>query len=109
MRQKPQQNNSPAGTKVNEKREGGSAPSTGAEVTLQPMEKAVLRQVVLLQLMEDCIRADIHCAKLHAEAGEQCEEEGQAESKCYMDWSQTPFLHPPVLFGGEGGREESGG
>lgn len=82
---KNQQNSRPAGTKVNEEREGGGAPNTGAEVTLQPMEEAVLRQVVLLQPMEGHIRGDIHCARPHSEAGEQCDEEGQAESNCYMD------------------------
>lgn len=81
-------NNSPAGIKVNEKREGGDAPSTGTRVTPEPVEKAAVRQVVPLQPLDDHTRADIHsaaCASPHAEAGEQREEEGQAERDCYID------------------------
>lgn len=36
----------------------------------------------------------------HAGEGEQCEEVGVAEMKCY-ELTTTPIPHPPVLLGGE--------
>lgn len=44
---------SPADTKVREEGGGRGAPDAGAEVLLQPLEKDVMEQVVLLQPMED--------------------------------------------------------
>lgn len=74
--------NIPADTNVSKEREGGGTPSTRAEITLQP----VVKQVVPLQLMEGHVRADIHTAVHggpHTGAGEQHEEEGEAERNCY--------------------------
>jgi len=44
--------NNSADTKVSEEGEGGGAPGTGAEISLQPVEKIMVRQAVLLQPME---------------------------------------------------------
>ena len=52
--------NAPADTKVSEEGEGGVAPGTRAEVPLQPMVKATVRQAVPLQPMEVHGGADIH-------------------------------------------------
>ncbi|GAB0208746.1 epimerase family protein SDR39U1 [Grus japonensis] len=45
--------NNCADTKVSEEGGGGGAPGTGAEIPLQPVEKAMVRQAVPLQPMED--------------------------------------------------------
>jgi len=50
--------NNSADTKVGE--EGGAGRAPGAEIPLQPMEKAMVRQAVLLQPMEVHGGADIH-------------------------------------------------
>lgn len=47
-------------TKVSEERGGRGAPGTGAEMSLQIMEKTMLKLPVPLQPMEDHIRADMH-------------------------------------------------
>ena len=50
----------------------GAAPGTRAELPLQPMEKTVVKLFILLQSMENHVRADIHtaaCGGSHAGAG----------------------------------------
>ncbi|GAB0205507.1 acid sphingomyelinase-like phosphodiesterase 3b [Grus japonensis] len=52
--------NSPADTNVSEEGGGGGAPGARAEIPLQPLEKAMVRQAVPLQPMEVYGGADIH-------------------------------------------------
>lgn len=62
----------------------------------------MLRQVVLLQPTEDHIRADIHCTRPHAEAEEQCEEEGQSERSCVYGLTTNPIPPSPCTAWGRG-------
>jgi len=52
--------NNSADTKVSEGGGGGGAPSSGAEIPLQPMEKTMVRQAVPLQPVEVHGGADLH-------------------------------------------------
>ena len=63
--------NSPADTKASKEGWGGGAPGTGAEISLQPVDKTMLTQVVPLQPMEGYSGADIHTAACGGPALEQ--------------------------------------
>lgn len=63
--------NSPADTKVREEGEGRGAPDAGAEVLLQPLEKDVMEQVVLLLPIEDHGGAGEHALKESAINGKE--------------------------------------
>ena len=52
--------NNSAGTEVSEEGGGGGGPGTGAEISLQPMERTTVRQAVPPQPMEVVGGADIH-------------------------------------------------
>ena len=52
--------NNSADTKSSEEGGGGRAPGARAEIPLQPMEQTMVRQAVLLQLMEVHSGANIH-------------------------------------------------
>jgi len=54
------ESNSSADTKVSEDRGGGGAPGARAEILLQLVKKAMVRQVVPLQSIEVYSGADIH-------------------------------------------------
>ncbi|GAB0176467.1 AN1-type zinc finger protein 5-like [Grus japonensis] len=69
-RESSKRNNS-ADTQVNEEGGGGGAPGAKAEIPLQPMEKAMVRQVVSLQPMEVNGGADIHLQPLEDPTPEQ--------------------------------------
>lgn len=52
--------NSPADTKTRGRRGKGGAPGVGTDIPLQPLRRTMVKQVVLLQLMEDHGGAGIH-------------------------------------------------
>ena len=63
--------NNSADTKVNAEGGGGGAPGAGAEIPLQPVEKAMVRQAVPLQPMEDAGGTDIHLQPMEDPMPEQ--------------------------------------
>jgi len=76
--------NNSADTEASQNGRGGGAPATRAEISLQPMVKAMVKQVVPLQPMENQTRADIHpaaCGGLYAGAGECALREAAALGK----------------------------
>ncbi|KAK4816399.1 hypothetical protein QYF61_016716 [Mycteria americana] len=68
VREEKNMRKSPADPKVCEEGGGGGVPGTGAEVTLQPLEKTMVKQVVPLPPIEDDARVDI-------QPGQQCMED----------------------------------
>ncbi|PKU41186.1 hypothetical protein llap_8507 [Limosa lapponica baueri] len=91
---------SPADTKVSEEGGGGGASGTGAEISLQPVVKTIVRQVVPLQPMEICGGSDIH---LQPVEDPTLEPVGAPEEGCdpveNLHWSR--LLAGPVTHGEE--------
>ncbi|GAB0180598.1 acid sphingomyelinase-like phosphodiesterase 3b [Grus japonensis] len=63
------ENNNSADTQVSAEEGGGGAPGAGAEIPLQPVEKTMVRQAVLLQPMEDDSGADVHLQPMEDDGG----------------------------------------
>ncbi|GAB0205971.1 acid sphingomyelinase-like phosphodiesterase 3b [Grus japonensis] len=58
-----------ADTQVNEEGGGGGAPGVRAEIPLQPLQKTMVRQAVLLKPMEVHGGADIHLQPMQVHGG----------------------------------------
>ncbi|KAK4824540.1 hypothetical protein QYF61_016144 [Mycteria americana] len=90
--------NNPADTNISEGGRGGCAPGTRAEIPLQPVEKIMVTEVVLLQPVEDHSGADIHLQPMEDPTMEQAADRNRSPWRGPL--AEAGFLERPVADGG---------
>ena len=96
--------NNSADTKVSEEGGGGGAPGAGAEIPLQPLVKAMVRQAVPLQPREGNGGAEIHLQRVEDPMPEPVDvPEGGCDPVGSLSWSRPlagpvgPWREEPTL------------